>query len=155
MNFDDKIERVKTSSVYDEIYTLPDYNEFTLSEERFRCCELLFNPSLNHLEFDGIHKLIFNSINKCSSLCQNELYSNIVLCGGSTKFEGFSDRLEKEINKLDNNYHKKKFVSMTNPEYSAWIGGSMLVSEQYFNYDMLRSYQYFDSGPSILHYKFI
>jgi actin-related protein len=44
-------------------YKLPDGNKLTISTERFRAPELLFNPSLIDSEADGIHKVLVDTIN--------------------------------------------------------------------------------------------
>ena len=47
-----------------------------------------------------MHKLAVKSIQKCDSDIRKDLYSNIILIGGSTLYEGLPERLEKEINAL-------------------------------------------------------
>lgn len=58
----------------------------------------------------------------------NDLYSNIVLSGGSTLFDGLVDRLCKELKLLAPPSMKCKVVAMPERKYSAWIGGSILAS---------------------------
>jgi Actin len=40
----------------------------TIGNERFRCPEVLFQPSLVGMEAAGIHETTFNSIMKCAAL---------------------------------------------------------------------------------------
>ena len=72
----------------------------TLANERFRCAEVLFNPSLIGMEAVGIHDTTFNSIMKCDVDIRKDLYNNIVLSGGTTMFPGVADRMSKEITAL-------------------------------------------------------
>ncbi len=51
---------------------------------RFRCGEALFEPSFLGMESPGIHELIFSSIMRCDIDIRKDLFSNIVLSGGST-----------------------------------------------------------------------
>ena len=43
-------------------YELPDGNVIALNSERFRCPEVLFQPSLMGKEASGIHEITFQSI---------------------------------------------------------------------------------------------
>lgn len=52
------------------------------------------------LETVGIHDTTFNSIMKCDVDIRKDLYSNIVLSGGTTMFPGIADRMSKEITAL-------------------------------------------------------
>lgn len=68
---------------------------------------------------------MIDSLERCDVELQEELYSNIVLCGGSSLFRGFLPRLEKElVNLLPNTIHRKdlNFVQNTHRRYSSWIG---------------------------------
>ena len=59
-----------------------------IGNERFRCPEVLFNPSFIGMEAVGIHDTTFNSIMKCDVDIRKDLYNNIVLSGGTTMFQG-------------------------------------------------------------------
>ncbi len=72
----------------------------TIGNERFRCPEVLFNPSMIGMESLGIHDTTFQSIKQCDVDIRKDLYSNIVLSGGTTMFPGIADRMSKEITAL-------------------------------------------------------
>jgi actin-related protein len=72
----------------------------TIGNERFRCPEVLYQPSLVGLEAAGIHETTFNSIMKCDVDIRRDLYGNIVLSGGTSMFPGMADRMNKEITAL-------------------------------------------------------
>jgi actin len=92
-------EAGKNSSVEAQ-YEMPDGEMITIGTERFRCPEVLFKPSLIGKEFPGIHEQCYNSIMKSDMDIRKDLYSNIVLSGGTTMFPGLPERLTKEIQKL-------------------------------------------------------
>lgn len=48
----------------------------------------------------GIHESVFTSLMKIDTDCLKEIYTNIVLSGGSTKFPGLIERLTKEVNSI-------------------------------------------------------
>ena len=72
----------KSSSELNKNYELPDGQVITIGNERFRCPEVLFQPSLMGMESEGIHKLAYDSIMKCNIDMRKQLYSNIMLSGG-------------------------------------------------------------------------
>ncbi|KAJ1396042.1 Actin, conserved site [Sesbania bispinosa] len=86
----------KTSSAVEKS-ELPDGQVITIGAERFRCPEVLFQPSMIGMESPGIHETTYNSIMKCDVDIRKDLYGNIVLSGGSTMFPGIADRMSKEI----------------------------------------------------------
>lgn len=49
------------------------------------------------MEYCGVHECVTNSIRRADLDMRRELYSNIVLAGGSTLTTGFGDRLLKEL----------------------------------------------------------
>jgi actin-related protein 2 len=78
-------------------YTLPDGRVIKVGHERFECAEALFNPSLVEVEGPGMSDLVFDVINKAEIDLRNELYSHVVLSGGSTMYPGLPSRLEHDL----------------------------------------------------------
>ena len=66
--------------------------------ERFKACELLFNPSLLEAErcsifgvkapeeLRGVHDLISEAVGKCDADIKKELFQNVILTGGLRVF---------------------------------------------------------------------
>ncbi|KAM6497694.1 hypothetical protein JOM56_005642 [Amanita muscaria] len=69
---------------------LPDGQVITIGNERFRAPEALFQPAFLGLEAAGIHETTYNSIFKCDLDIHRDLYSNVVLSGGTTMFPGIT-----------------------------------------------------------------
>ena len=80
------------------------------------------------MESVGIHETTYNSIMKCDVDIRKDLYSNIVLSGGTTMFPGIAERMTKEITALAPSSMKIKVVAPPERKYSVWIGGSILAS---------------------------
>jgi actin-related protein len=74
---------------------LPDGQTITVGRQRFRCPEALFKPMLIGKEMPGFHEMSYQSILKCDVDIRNELYSNIVMIGGTTMYPGIPERLRK------------------------------------------------------------
>ncbi|XP_039043491.1 cysteine proteinase 15A-like [Hibiscus syriacus] len=90
-------------------YTLKtDGQVITIGTERFRCPEVLFQPSSIGMEATGIHETTYNSIIKCDIDIRKDLYGNIVLSGSSTMFPDIADRMSKEITALAPSNMKQK-----------------------------------------------
>jgi actin len=79
LDFEAELQKAATTTDCNVSYTLPDGNEIVIANERFRCPELLFKPSFNGFEFDGIDQTLFNSVMKCDIDVRKDLYANIVV----------------------------------------------------------------------------
>merc|ERR1711972_311990 len=97
----------------------------------------------------GIHDLTFESIRKCDADIRNDLYSNVMLSGGSTMFAGIGERMTKELTALAPSTMKIKVVAPPDRKYSAFIGGCILSSVATFQQMWISKGEYDESGPTI------
>jgi actin beta/gamma 1 len=153
LDFDTEMKSASESSDNEKTYELPDGNIITVGSERFRCPEVLFQPSFIGKEASGIHDTTFQSIMKTDVDIRKDLYSNVVLSGGTTMFTGIGERMTKELTALAPSTMKIKVVAPPERKYSVWIGGSILSSLSTFQQMWISKGEYDESGPTIVHRK--
>lgn len=149
MDFDEDISTAAASSSLKKRYKLPDGQVITVGGERFQSPEVLFDPSILGIEHCGIHEAAHRSIVKCGLDLQKELFTNIILSGGSTMFPNLAERLQKEIAVLAP-AEVIKVIAPPERKCSAWLGGSILASFCTFQKMWIRKQHYDESGGSVV-----
>lgn len=148
-------------------FRLPDDSILFIGKERFKAPELFFNPS-SLLGRAGIHEIAFESIQKCENELQIQMLQNIVFSGGSTLFDGFSERFTEELNQL-NEKKNKEVAKVINSYYNedsssleikkkkrmlgSWRGGSILSSLSSFKKMWMTKEEYQEYGYFIVQRK--
>ncbi|KAI5640927.1 actin domain-containing protein [Phthorimaea operculella] len=158
-NYKEECENSAASDQTTVRFDLPDGQHVLLSDERFKCTEVLFQPSLAGLACPSVAEYIMQSIQKCDIDIRHKMYENIVISGGSTQFPGFGTRLVYELTslmkakKLD--FSKKvKLDELPTRQTVTWVGGSMLASLDHMKGFWMTKDEYDDIGPDRVNYKF-
>jgi actin-related protein len=134
-------------------YELPDQRNIVVGNERFRCPEIMFQPSHAGLDLEGIHLHSYYSIMKCDVEIRKDLFANIILAGGSTLFDGMNQRLEYEIQQLASSNNKINVLHPYERKYSVWLGGSILGALSTFQSMWINEAEYQEEGAGIIHKK--
>jgi actin beta/gamma 1 len=153
LDFDAEMKLCSESSNAEKTYELPDGQVIVVGNERFRVPEVLFSPCFMGSEQVGIQDMVFRAIMSCDVDIRKDLYSNIVIAGGSSAFSGIAERLQKEMQALAPSTMHVKVVAPPERKYSSWIGGSILSSLSTFQSMWITKEEYDESGPSIVHRK--
>ena len=143
--------RNSSDSNVERNYELPDGQVITVGNERFRCTEPIFNPSLLGVSCVGLQDLVYGAVMRCDIDLRNYLLRNILLSGGNTMFPGLKERVTKEVTGLVNT--SVKVTAPTERSMSSWIGGSILASLSAFHKICISQYEYDEYGPSLAHRK--
>jgi len=153
LDFNEEIKAFSNSPDKKVEYELPDGKKIKIGPVLIQTPECLFNPSMLGLDVPGIHRSIYNSIQKSDLDLRRDLFENITLSGGSTMFDGLQERLNKEISALVSNNVKVKIIAPMERKYSIWIGGSVLATLATFQASWVQQSEYQEVGPSIVHRK--
>lgn len=155
LDFEQELQESETSNKCEELYMLPDGQSICVANERFRCPEVLFNPSMLGMDVVGIHKSIYKCITKCDVDIRKDLLENILLSGGSTLLPGMGERLHKEISTLVNPHEpgRVKVISPDNRKYAVWSGSAVLAGLSSFPQMCISMQEYYETGPDIVHRK--
>ena len=102
LNLADDLDNARSYTFLSKNYILPDGQSINVNTPRFYASEALFNPSLikHSDETPGMHQMCHKSAQECDVDLRRDLYSNIILSGGNTLYQGLPDRLEKELDAL-------------------------------------------------------
>lgn len=124
-------------------YELPDGQTIEIGADRFKIPDVLFNPSLAQTipgmesftetarSAQGLPHMVIESINKCDVDIRRELFSSILLAGGTASMQQLKERLEKDLLEESPQAARVKVLASGNAterRFSVWIGGSILAS---------------------------
>lgn len=87
----------------------------------------------------------------CNLDTVRDLYSNIVLSGGTTMFKGFRERFYKEIKHLANPTMRVQVIASPDRKFAVWQGGSILSSLSSFDGSWISRADYDEFGETVVH----
>jgi actin beta/gamma 1 len=143
-----------------EPYKLPDGRIISISSERYKCTEALFNPSFMNLDEKSVTDCIHECIINVDVETRKEMRQNVFAVGGTSSLPGLGTRLQSEL--LEKNVDF--VVGAKTQKYEHWIGGSILASLSTFQSMWVSKcksslfcanpkVEYNESGSSVVHRK--
>lgn len=150
-DYEGTVKETAVSAEHEAKETLPDGKTVTLSAERYKVPEVLFQPGLLDMKLNGIHKYANESVKKCDESIKEALYANVLLAGGSTLFPGLGMRLKQEMK--DDAKKNINCVAPVERKYTTWIGGSIIASLSTFQVMWITKAEYLEIGESIVNRK--
>ena len=143
--------KVGTNKIDDIEYELPDGQILKLSHDCVKgCCDILF---------DGLVKNVIECIMKCDKNSYQEMYNNVIVCGGTSEIDGVTKRIKRDLEfmkKESGNDHERYSLHVTNPKdkvLSSWIGASIFSSLSTFSRALITIKEYEECGSRIVHHK--
>ena len=144
----------EASSSLDQQYELPDKSMITVTGAvRITTPELIFQPELNGKSCKSIQALAWQSISSSDIDTRKEMMKNVIMSGGTTMYDGMSDRLKDELVNLAPNGCEIRIVAPADRKYSVWKGASTLASLSTFESKWVTRADYDEHGESIVHRK--
>ncbi|XP_010260462.1 PREDICTED: actin-related protein 4 [Nelumbo nucifera] len=149
-------------------YELPDGQTLEIGADRFKIPDVLFNPSLIQIipgmesfsesnpTIRGLPQMVIESINKCDVDIRRELFSSILLAGGTASMQQLKERLEKDLLEESPQAARVKVLASGNTterRFSVWIGGSILASLGSFQQMWFSKAEYEEHGVSYIQRK--
>ncbi|KAJ6798404.1 actin-related protein 4 isoform X2 [Iris pallida] len=148
-------------------YELPDGQTLEIGADRFKVPDVLFNPSLvqtipgmenfsDAATVRGLPQMVIESINKCDVDIRRELFSSILLAGGTASMQQLKERLEKDLIEEAPQAARVKVLASGNAterRFSVWIGGSILASLGSFQQMWFSRAEYEEHGVSYIQRK--
>lgn len=135
-------------------HVLPDGRRVSLGRERFLCPEALLRPGALGSRDPGLQTLVMNSLNMCDVSLKALLRANVLLCGGSTLFRGFPERMQRELDRVVPGGGVCVVATDTRKQ-AVWLGGSILASLTAFQTLWMRRSEYLEKGPHAVYRSFI
>ena len=137
-------------------FNLPDGTEINLDKEKYLCTEILFHPEMINKTVGGVQNTFCSSVSSIDHFTKNKFDgNNLIIAGGSTLFEGFSERLKVEIGKYYGGKYKDRTNIITIKERNnlQWIGASTYSLMQIFKNLCTTKEEYNNYGPAAVHNK--
>ncbi|KAG5876710.1 hypothetical protein JTB14_038027 [Gonioctena quinquepunctata] len=140
--YDEKL----TANIPAAHYEFPcGYNQ-DFGSERFKLAEGLFDhPML------GAGYIAATSAGMCDVDIRPALYSSVVLTGGNSLVQGFSDRLSRDLSSRTPGSMRLKMIAANGTverRFGAWVGGSILASIGTFQQMWVSMQEYQECGKA-------
>lgn len=126
----------------------------TLRNERFAIPDIIFNPTDVGLRQPGVADLIRQSLDTLPIGLWPGLLANIVVVGGNALFDGFVQRLQKEVVQRFPDDCSVRVARSVDPITSTWHGGANLANHANIEKLVVTKKEYEEHGAGWVARKF-
>ncbi|KAM0456761.1 hypothetical protein ACHAPV_007051 [Trichoderma viride] len=126
----------------------------TLRNERFTVPELIFRPSDVGMRQPGLADAIQQSLNELPIGLWPGLLANIVVVGGSSLFDGFIQRLQKELVQLVPDDCIVRVARPADPITNTWYGAANMANHPNIEKVAVTKQEYEENGSAWIARKF-
>ncbi|XP_074072948.1 uncharacterized protein LOC141508325 [Macrotis lagotis] len=127
------------------VSVLPDGMVISLTEQHCTFPDIFFNPSQFGVLGPKLGLEVLKSAMSCPHESKDNIFSHVVLSGGSTLFPGFPERLLWELNTTKPLMYSTEVVSRPNRIYLPWIGGAILSRLSTFGSCFITKMEYYEA----------
>ncbi|RFU78175.1 beta-lactamase family [Trichoderma arundinaceum] len=126
----------------------------TLRNERFAVPELIFRPSDVGMRQPGLADAIQQSLHELPIGLWPGLLANIVVVGGSSLFDGFIQRLQKELVQLVPDDCIVRVARPADPITNTWYGAANMANHPNIEKVVVTKQEYDEHGSALIARKF-
>ncbi|KAF8764833.1 actin-like protein 6B [Argiope bruennichi] len=129
------------------------YNQ-DFGPERFQIPEALFDPTnIKGITGTtmGAAQVVTTSVGMCDIDVRPSLYGGVIVTGGNTLIQGFTERLNRDLSAKTPPSMRLKVISSNNAaerRFGSWIGGSILASLGTFQQMWITKQEYDEGGKT-------
>lgn len=143
-------------------YEFPNGYNQDFGYEKYKVCEGLFDPNAikdlpSGNSMLSVGNVVTTSVGMCDIDIRSSLYSSVIVTGGNTLLQGFTDRLNRDLSAKTPPSMKLKIISGTTGSaerrFSSWIGGSILASLGSFQQMWISKQEFEEGGKSCVERK--
>jgi len=136
-------------------YEFPNGYHDEYGVDRFKIAEALFDP--NKIRVPNANTMLAmahvctTSVGMCDIDLRPALYGSVVVTGGNTLIQGFTERLDRDLRAKTPATMRCKLIAANGVQerrFGSWIGGSILASLGSFQQMWISKQEYEDNGKS-------
>ncbi|XP_057660322.1 actin-like protein 6B [Diorhabda carinulata] len=156
VSYDEEIVKTMPANHYE----FPNGYHRDFGVERFKIPEPLFNPTTGAKAgiqpILGVGSLVTTSVGMCDIDIRPAMYGSVVVTGGNSSLQGFTERLNRDLAAKTPPSMRLKIISApgaSERRFGAWTGGSILSSLGSFQQLWVSKQEYEESGKIIVQSK--
>lgn len=127
--------------------------QIVIGVERFRCPEVLYQPSMVGVDQAGLDEMAGVSLRRLSTVddaVKDRISNSILVTGGSSLFPGLVPRMEAGIRQIRPYLSPLKVVRASDPILDAWRGAATFAASLQFATQTFSIQDYYEKGESWL-----